>query len=53
MDRAFVESSSGNTTCVWKAPGSDDLRSLFSKAGVEVVSITPVDEVASGDFPQP
>ncbi|MEN8151275.1 MAG: hypothetical protein ABFS86_15775 [Planctomycetota bacterium] len=50
MDRAFVDPDTGNTTCVWKAPSSADLESLFTKAGVEVVSITPVDEVASGDF---
>jgi len=50
MDRAFVDSSSGNTTCVWKAPSPGDLRAVFDKAGVELLSITPVDEVAAGDF---
>jgi hypothetical protein len=50
MDRAFVDSATGNTTCVWKAPSPGDLEVLFSKAGVELNSITPVDEVASGDF---
>ena len=50
MDRAFVDSGTGNTTCVWKAPSSTELESLFSKAGVDVLSITPVDEVGSGDF---
>ena len=50
MDRAFVDASSGNTTCVWKAPNSGDLEALFSRAGVALQSITPVDEVAVGDF---
>jgi len=50
MDRAFVESSTGNTTCVWKAPSPGDLEAIFEKAGVEVLSITPVDEVGSGEF---
>jgi len=50
MDRAFVDSNSGNTTCVWKAPSSGELQALFTKAGVALSSITPVDEVAAGDF---
>ena len=50
MDRAFVESDSGNTTCVWKAPSEEDLKALFEKAGVELLSVTPVDEVVSGEF---
>ena len=50
MDRPFVESDSGNTTCVWKAPSADDLKALFEKAGVELLSITPVDEVIAGEF---
>ena len=49
MDRAFVDPTTGKTTCVWKAPASGDLEELFTTACVEVLSITPVDEVSSGD----
>ena len=50
MDRAFVDSGTGNTTCVWKAPSAGELETLFRNAGVDLLTITPVDEVGAGEF---
>ena len=46
MDRAFVDPVTGNTTCVWTAPGTTDMEALFQSAGVGIESITLVEEMA-------
>ena len=45
MDRAFVDPSAGDTTCVWNAPTLDDVKAMFAAAGVKVDSITLVEEM--------
>ena len=45
MDRAFVDPVTGNTTCVWDAPALSDMTALFEQAGVDVLTITEVEEV--------
>ncbi len=47
FDRAFVEPTTGNTTCVWNAPSESDMESLFKSAGVEFETITQVEEMAT------
>ena len=48
MDRAFVDPSTGNTTCVWQAPSLSDVTALFQQAGVEVTAVEPVEEMTAG-----
>ncbi len=45
FDRAFIEPTTGNTTCVWNAPAVTDLETLFQSAGVAIESITLVEEM--------
>ena len=45
MDRAFVDKSTGNTTCVWEAPSITAMKKLFETAGVPTAGITKVEEV--------
>lgn len=49
MDRAFVDSASGNTTCVWEAPSLEEVTALFQESGVDPAAITAVEEVTVSD----
>jgi hypothetical protein len=45
MDRAFVDKTTGDTTCVWEAPSITAMKKLFDSAGVSPAGITKVEEV--------
>ncbi len=47
MDRAFVDSATGDTTCVWDAPSITVVKKLFVTAGVSHAGITKVEEVTA------
>ena len=47
MDRAFVDKTTGNTTCVWEAPSITAMKKLFKAAGVDYAGMTKVEEVTA------
>ena len=47
MDRAFVDSATGDTTCVWDAPSITAMKKLFVSAGVSHAGIIKVQEVTA------
>lgn len=49
FQRAFVDTVTGNTTCVWEAPSQEDMEAMFGHAGVEFAAMDVVDEFTSVD----
>ena len=49
MERAFVDSATGNTTCVWDAPSLEEVTALFKQSSVDPAAITAVEEVTVPD----
>lgn len=48
MERSFINEEKGFACCCWNAPSTEELASLFSRAGAEYSGMIPVHEFTGG-----